>query len=82
MIINSGVSRGDALVAEAPRTRGPEKKKKRRKNKKEREGKKRRKRRKERKQASDNEKYSSSLPSLNGFQISRHGPIRRTPQQF
>ena len=39
----SGVSRGGALGAEAPRTRGPEKKMKRRKKKKEREGKKERK---------------------------------------
>ena len=78
----SGVSRGGALGAEAPRTRGPEKKKEEEKKEKEREGKKRRKRRKERKQASDNEKYLSPLPSLNGFQISRHGPIRRMPQQF
>ena len=74
---------GGALGAEAPRTRGPEKKKEEEKKRKRRkEGKKRRKRRKERKQASDNEKYLSPLPSLNGFQISRHGPIRQTPQQF
>ena len=81
----SGVSRGGALGAETPRTRGPEKKR-RGEKKKEREGKKERKGeregKKERKQASDNEKYLSQLPSLNGFQISRHGPIRRTPQQF
>ena len=51
------MSRGGALGAGAPRTRGPEKKKE--KEKKEREGKKRRKRRKERKKANDNEKYLS-----------------------
>ena len=90
-----GVSRGGALGAEAPPTRGPKKKKKRRKKKEkerrkekekekerkgEREGKKERK--KERKKANDNEKYLSPVLPLNRFQISRHGPIRRTPQQF
>ena len=75
---------GGALGAEAPRTRGPEQKKKRR-QKRGKEGKKMRKRRKERKKErkpKDNEKYLSLLPPLNGFQISRHGPIRQTPQQF
>ena len=67
------MSRGGALGAEAPRTRGPGKKKKRKKKKKERKGE------REGKEANDNEKYlSPSLPPLNGFKVSRHGPIRRT----
>ena len=48
-----------------------EEKKKERKKEKEKE--------KERKEANDNEKHlSPSLPPLNGFKVSRHGPIRRT----
>ena len=74
----SGVSRGGALGAEAPRTRGP-RKKKRRKKKKEKERKKEKEKEKERKEVNDNEKYlSPSLPPLNGFKVSLHGPIRRT----
>ena len=78
----SGVSRGVLWVLKHPARADPKKKEEGKKRKRRKEGKKRRKRRKERKQASDNEKYLSPLPSLNGFQISRHGPIRRTPQQF
>ena len=77
----SGVSRGGALGAEAPRTRGPRKKKEeeKEKRKKWKERKKEKEKEKERKEANDNEKYlSPSLPPLNGFKVSRHGPIRRT----
>ena len=58
----------------------PEKKKEEEKKKrKKRKGKKERKGEREGKEANDNEKYlSPSLPPLNGFKVSRHGPIRRT----
>ena len=71
---------GGALGAEAPRnTRGPRKKEEEKKKKKEKERKKEKEKEKERKEANDNEKYlSPSLPPLNGFKVSRHGPIRRT----
>ena len=60
-----------------PHTRTP--KKKRRREKKEKERKKEKEKEKERKEANDNEKYlSPSLPPLNGYKVSRHGPIRRT----
>ena len=75
----SGVSRGGALGAEAPRTGGPRKKKEEEKKKKEKERKKEKEKEKERKEANDNKKYlSPSLPPLNGFKVSRNGPIRRT----
>ena len=79
--LTNGVSRGVLWVLKHPARADPDKRREKKKRRK--EGKKRRKRRKERKQASrDIEKYLSPLPSLNGFQISRHGPIRRTPQQY
>ena len=70
---------GGALGAEAPMTRGPRKKRRGQKKKKEKERKKENEKEKERKEANDNEKYLSlSLLPLNGFKVSRHGPIRRT----
>ena len=70
---------GVLWVLKHPAHADPKKKKKRRKKKKEKERKKEKEKEKERKEANDNEKYlSPSLPPLNGFKVSRHGPIRRT----
>ena len=64
------------MGAEAPRTRGPRKKKEKRRKKRRKEEKKEKGER-EGKEANDNDKYLSPLlPPLNGFKVSRHGPIR------
>ena len=75
--ISSGVSRGVLWVLKHPAHADPEKKKEEEKKKK--KEKERKKEKEKGKEANDNEKYlSSSLPPLNGFKVSRHGPIRRT----
>ena len=70
---------GVLWVLKHPARTDPEKKKEKEKKRKRRKEKEKE---EERKKSNDNEKYFSPLSPLNGFQISRHGPIRRTPQQF
>ena len=77
----SGVSRGVLWVLKHPAHADPEKKRRgeKKKKKERKERKKERKGEREGKEANDNEKYlSPSLPPLNGFKVSRHGPIRQT----
>ena len=77
----TGMSGGVLWVLKHPQAQTPQKKKKKKKKRRKKKEKERKGER-EGKKANDNEKYLSPLPPLNGFQISRHRPIRRSPQQF